>query len=107
KAEDKHANGAGLTNGSSLAYNLAADDDGDGLSNGEELEIGTNPRNSDTDGDGRNDGDEVNDGTNPTDPNSIASSIDPIADVTGIVGQPLTAIPVTAKQIPTGGSLTV
>ncbi|HFI0238284.1 TPA: putative Ig domain-containing protein, partial [Streptococcus suis] len=48
-----------------------------------------------------------NDGTDPTDPNSIASSIDPIDDVTGIVGQPLTAIPVTAKQIPTGGSLTV
>ncbi|HFI0633490.1 TPA: putative Ig domain-containing protein, partial [Streptococcus suis] len=107
KAEDKHSNGVGLTNGSSPAYDLSADDDGDGLTNGEELEIGTNPTNSDTDGDGRTDGDEVTDGTDPTDPNSIASSIDPIADVTGIVGQPLTAIPVTAKQIPTGGSLTV
>ncbi|HFU3985772.1 TPA: putative Ig domain-containing protein, partial [Streptococcus suis] len=107
KAEDKHSNGVGLTNGSSPAYDLSADDDGDGLTNGEELEIGTNPTNSDTDGDGRTDGDEVTDGTDPTDPNSIASSIDPIADVTGIVGQPLTAIPVTAHQIPTGGSLTV
>ncbi|HFU4451435.1 TPA: putative Ig domain-containing protein, partial [Streptococcus suis] len=107
KEEDKHANGAGLTNGSLPAYDLSADDDGDGLTNGEELEIGTNPNLSDTDGDGRNDGDEVSDGTVPTDPNSIASSIVPIEDVTGIVGQPLTSIPVTANQIPTDGGLTV
>ncbi|HFU4206608.1 TPA: putative Ig domain-containing protein, partial [Streptococcus suis] len=107
KEEDKHANGAGLTNNLPQAYDLSADDDGDGLTNGEELEIGTNPNLSDTDGDGRNDGDEVTDGTLPTDPNSIASSIVPIEDVTGIVGQPLTAIPVTANQIPTDGGLTV
>ncbi|MCJ7626065.1 MAG: thrombospondin type 3 repeat-containing protein, partial [Anaerolineaceae bacterium] len=36
------------------------DDDGDGLSNVEELQLGTKPNNPDTDGDGLNDGEEVN-----------------------------------------------
>ncbi|MFN2221165.1 MAG: protein kinase domain-containing protein, partial [Candidatus Promineifilaceae bacterium] len=36
------------------------DDDGDGLSNSRELELGTDPGNADTDGDGLNDGQEVN-----------------------------------------------
>ncbi|HFI0035201.1 TPA: putative Ig domain-containing protein, partial [Streptococcus suis] len=84
-----------------------SDSDDDGLKDGDEVLIGSNPNLSDTDGDGRNDGDEVTDRTVPTNPNSIASSIVPIEDVTGIVGQPLTAIPVTANQIPTDGSLTV
>jgi hypothetical protein len=42
------------------------DDDGDGLSNKSEAELGTQPDNPDTDGDGLNDGQEVNQyGTNP------------------------------------------
>ena len=42
------------------------DDDGDGLSNNREAELGTQPDNADTDGDGLNDGQEVNQyGTNP------------------------------------------
>lgn len=42
------------------------DDDGDGLSNAQEIALGTNPNNEDTDGDGINDGNEVNIyGTNP------------------------------------------
>ncbi len=36
------------------------DEDNDGLSNGEERQLGTNPRNPDTDGDGLKDGEEVN-----------------------------------------------
>ena len=54
------------------------DTDGDGLTDDEEKEIGTDPNNPDTDGDGINDGDEVNGGDNkdwdgdgkpdPTDP---------------------------------------
>jgi phosphatidylserine/phosphatidylglycerophosphate/cardiolipin synthase-like enzyme len=42
-----------------------ADSDSDGLSNGEELQRGTDPYNPDTDGDGMMDGDEVSMGTNP------------------------------------------
>jgi gliding motility-associated-like protein len=44
------------------------DCDGDGLTNEEEIAIGTDPLNPDTDGDGVLDGTEVADGTSPTDP---------------------------------------
>ncbi|MGM0401007.1 MAG: protein kinase domain-containing protein [Chloroflexota bacterium] len=45
---------------------LAADSDGDGLTNAEELEWGTDPNNRDTDGDTLLDGEEVAMGTSPT-----------------------------------------
>jgi hypothetical protein len=47
--------------------NGSADDDGDGLTNSDELARGTDPLNPDTDGDGIGDGDEVALGTNPLD----------------------------------------
>jgi hypothetical protein len=46
-----------------------ADPDGDGLTNAEEEQHGTNPFAADSDGDGVSDGDEVNQGSNPNDPN--------------------------------------
>jgi hypothetical protein len=46
-----------------------ADPDGDGLTNGEESGIGTNPNNPDTDGDGVDDKTENDQGSNPNDPN--------------------------------------
>lgn len=49
------------------------DTDGDGLEDGKELELKTDPNNPDTDGDGISDGQEVSDGTNPLDPH------DPVA----------------------------
>ncbi|WP_241321806.1 tandem-95 repeat protein, partial [Belliella aquatica] len=45
-----------------------ADCDNDGLTNGQELALGTDPLNPDSDGDGVPDGQEVADGTNPTNP---------------------------------------
>ncbi|MCP4994321.1 MAG: calcium-binding protein [Gammaproteobacteria bacterium] len=44
---------------------VALDTDGDGLTDDEELQLGTDPNNADTDGDGLNDGAEVQLGTNP------------------------------------------
>jgi hypothetical protein len=44
------------------------DSDQDGLTNLEEWQVGTDPKNSDTDGDGINDGDEVSKGSDPNDP---------------------------------------
>jgi hypothetical protein len=41
------------------------DSDGDGLTDEEEIALGTNPFKADTDGDGYNDGEEVNAGTDP------------------------------------------
>jgi hypothetical protein len=46
------------------------DTDGDGLSDAQELQIGTDPCNADTDGDGFADGVEVVSGSDPLDPNS-------------------------------------
>ena len=46
-----------------------ADPDGDGLTNGEESGIGTNPNDPDTDGDGVDDKTENDQGSNPNDPN--------------------------------------
>ena len=43
------------------------DSDGDGLSDAEEAELGTNPNDSDSDDDGVSDGQEVTDGTDPLD----------------------------------------
>jgi len=60
-------------------YDPAADDDGDGLTNGDEVTIyDTNPLNPDTDGDGLTDGDEVN--THGTDPNSDDTDADTMPD---------------------------
>jgi hypothetical protein len=46
-----------------------ADPDGEGLTNAQEAELGTNPYNADSDGDGVNDKDENDQGSNPIDPN--------------------------------------
>lgn len=54
---------------------LNPDTDRDGLSNGQERQLGTDPNNPDTDGGGRTDGEEVLiDGTDPLDPGDDASS---------------------------------
>lgn len=47
-----------------------ADPDFDGLTNAQEIQLGTDPLNNDTDGDGFGDGDEVAMGSDPLDPNS-------------------------------------
>ena len=48
----------------------AVDSDGDALTNREEYQWKTDPKNADTDGDGFTDGDEVSQGSDPTDPSS-------------------------------------
>jgi hypothetical protein len=54
------------------------DEDGDGLTNGEEEELGTDPEIADSDGDGLSDGDEVN--LYGTDPSSADSDGDGYED---------------------------
>jgi hypothetical protein len=49
------------------------DSDGDGLTNAEEAQLGTNPNDDDTDDDGISDGGEVLQGTDPTDVNDPGS----------------------------------
>jgi parallel beta-helix repeat protein len=62
-----------------IAYDLTADDDDDGLPNGEEEDLGTNPNDADTDDDGIEDGVEV-DGDNPTDPGLADTDGDGLCD---------------------------
>lgn len=67
---------------------MTADDDRDGISNSDELQMGTLPNERDTDQDGLSDGDEVTRGTNPLDEDTdndglkdgdeIAQGIDPL-----------------------------
>ncbi len=63
----------------------ACDPDNDGLTNAEEVDLGTDPNNADTDGDGINDGDEVNgapasDPLDACDPDSTRDECDPDND---------------------------
>jgi len=56
-----------LFTGSGCVDPADLDDDGDGLTNGEEEALGTDPNLADTDADGFSDPDEVNGNTDPTD----------------------------------------
>jgi hypothetical protein len=53
------------------------DGDGDGLTDLEEAELGTNPTNPDSDGDGFEDGEEVDAGSDPLDPGSTPGGTQP------------------------------
>ena len=53
-----------------MGNNTDTDDDGDGISDDQEIIDGTDPLNPDSDGDGLNDGDEANEGTDPLNPDT-------------------------------------
>jgi thiol-disulfide isomerase/thioredoxin len=55
---------------------LGCDTDGDGLSNAEEADLGTDPDLADTDGDGVDDGDELDDDTDPLEADSDGDGLD-------------------------------
>ena len=57
--------GASTGSGDEEDTTKMSDDDGDGLTNGDEVDLGLNPDEADTDGDGLEDGDELDIGTNP------------------------------------------
>lgn len=58
------------------------DTDQDGLSDGDEVFIGTDPLNVDTDGDGFTDGDEIENGTNPFQVDEVAGTSEESAGTT-------------------------
>jgi hypothetical protein len=55
-----------------LVNDASLDNDNDGLSNLQEFQVGTDPKNADTDGDGIDDKTEIDLGTDPTKPNSTS-----------------------------------
>jgi len=61
EGSESGTNGGGAT----TSGDPSADDDGDGLTNGEEASLGSDPNNSDSDGDGYGDGEEVDGNTDP------------------------------------------
>ena len=66
-----------------IGSGISSDSDGDGLTDEEEANIGTNPNLADSDGDGLIDSDEIDRGTNPLDPDTDGdgfSDFDEIAD---------------------------
>ncbi len=63
-----------IQNVGNLDQNGDGDYDNDGLTNRQEYQIGTDPKNPDTDGDGVNDGTEVAQEQNPLDPNDVTIS---------------------------------
>ena len=70
--------------------NINNDSDGDGLSDIEELQHGSDPLTPDTDGDGVNDGDEVAQGSDPTDPadGGVAPPPEELVELRLTVGDP-------------------
>ena len=56
-----------------LDNDIGADLDGDGLTNGQECELGTNPGSADTDGDGVGDGAEVAQNSDPNDASDVGA----------------------------------
>jgi len=71
---------------------VEGDDDGDGVSNGDEAALGTDPNNPDSDGDGVNDGIEFALGTDPL----AGGSTPPVSPVMGFVGLGVLSLSVLA-----------
>lgn len=93
-----------------IRFGMSDDVDGDGLTNDQEAAIGTNARKADTDGDGLSDGDEVNiyhtnpllvdtDGDGMSDGDEIAAGTDPNSNSS--------VFQITSVQPAAGGGLTI
>jgi hypothetical protein len=71
--KDIDTDGDGLTDSEEDELGTDPDDDdsdGDGLTDGEEVDLGTDPQEEDSDGDGQADGEEVDNNSDPTDETS-------------------------------------
>lgn len=112
-------NGAGSSSSFSSSANTLSvlegekDPDGDGLTNAQEIALGTDPFRADTDGDGFNDGVEASAGSNPLDPHStplhytyaevsILNNMDPSATSGMLLMPPVSILNLTDPSILSG-----
>ena len=72
------------TDGDLTGNNADTDDDGDGVSDAEEIARGTDPLDSDSDDDGLSDGDEEDEGTDPLDSDSDDDGLSDSVEVNGV-----------------------
>ncbi len=83
------SNSDGIVDWMSDLMSSGIDSDGDGISDADELELGTDPLNPDTDGDGLNDGDELAAGTDPLNPDTDGDGVSDGDEVHGSLTDPL------------------
>src|SRR3954469_14423060 len=80
------------------------DADKDGLKNGEEFKLATNPKKADTDNDGLDDGDEVESGNDPTDRDTDGDGVKDGAEHAGVITA-FDGETVTFREFATGKSV--
>ena len=90
--------------GDGIEDHLDTDDDGDGLSDDRERELGTDPRNPDTDGEGLSDGNETLLGTDPTNPDTDGDGFTDKEEVDA-GSDPLKGYSIPGAVVPSGQTL--
>jgi gliding motility-associated-like protein len=89
-----------------LSPACSADNDGDGVTNGDEAANGTDPNDSDTDNDGASDGEEINGSDDPATPYVPTGTSDPLDPCDPIADSPACGADDDGDGVPNGDEIT-